>query len=134
MGSPAPKSEVFPMRSFGTRALVAVGFSFLFALTAACGGAAPEAKAPSVDATDILRVGSGAPDLTSDTANAGTTPEAPKPAAVSSADNGSDIIPPFSAGKDPATKKASSADKAAPSGKPSKKTAGKKPKKKAAGA
>lgn len=116
------------MRSIGTRALVAVGFSFLFGLTAACGGSAPEAKAPGGDPADMLRVGSGAPDLTSDTDNAGTTPapEAPKPAAVSSSDNGSDIIPPFSAGKEPATKKGS--------GKPSKKTAGKKPKKKAAGA
>jgi hypothetical protein len=124
------------MRSFGTRALVAVGFSFLFGLTAACGGSAPEAKAPGGDPADMLRVGSGAPDLTSDTANAGTTPapEAPKPAAVASSDNGSDIIPPFSAGKEPATKKGSSAAASGASGKPSKKTAGKKPKKKAAGA
>jgi hypothetical protein len=125
------------MRSFGTRALIVVGFSFLFGLAAACGGSAPEAKAPGGDPADMLRVGSGDPDPTSDPANAGTTPapEAPKPAAVSSSDNGSDIIPPFSAGKEPATKKGSSA--AAPgtsSGKPSKKTAGKKPKKKAAGA
>jgi hypothetical protein len=121
------------MRLFGTRALVAAGFSFLFGLTAACGGSAPEVKAPGSDPADMLRVGSAAPDLTSDTANAGTTPapEAAKPAAVSSSDNGSDIIPPFSAGKEPATKKGSSA--AAP-GKASKKTAGKKPKKKAAGA
>jgi hypothetical protein len=122
------------MRSSGTRALVALGFSFLFGLTAACGGSAPEAKAPSIDATDAPRFGSSAPDLTSDTANAGTTPgtpsEAPKTSAVSSTDNGSDIIPPFSTGKDPATKKAASA----PPGKGSKKTAGKKPKKKAAGA
>ncbi len=121
------------MRSFGTRALVAVGFSFLFGLTAACGGSAPEAKAPGGDPGDMLRAGSGAPDPTSDTANAGTTPaaDAPKPAAVASSDNGSDIIPPFSAGKEPATKKGSPA--AAP-GKAAKKTAGKKPKKKGAGA
>jgi hypothetical protein len=118
------------MRSSGTRALVALRFSFLFALTAACGGSAPEAKAPGVDAPDTPRVGSSAPDLTADTANAGTTPEAPKTTAVSSTDNGSDIIPPFSSGKDPATKKAASA----PPAKGSKKTAGKKPKKKAPGA
>ena len=120
------------MRSFGTRALVAAGFSFLFGLTAACGGSAPEAKVPGGDPADMLRVGSGAPDPTSDTANAGTTPaDAPKPAAVASSDNGSDIIPPFSARKEPATKKGAPA--AAPS-KASKKTAGKKLKKKAAGA
>jgi hypothetical protein len=124
------------MRSFGTRALVAAGFSFLFGLTAACGGSAPEAKAPGGDPADMLRDGSGGPDLASDTANGGTTPatpaaDAPKPAAVASSDNGSDIIPPFSAGKEPATKKGSSA---AGPGKASKKTAGKKPKKKAAGA
>jgi hypothetical protein len=124
------------MRSSGTRALVALGFSLLFGLTAACGGSAPEAKAPTADATDASRVGSSVPDLTSDTVNAGTTPEAPKTSAVSSADNGSDIIPPFTSGKDPATKKASSASTSAPAspGKGSKKTAGKKPKKKAAGA
>ena len=121
------------MRSFGTRALVAVGFSFLVGLTAACGGSAPEAKTPGGDPGDMLRAGSGAPDPTSDTANAGTTPaaDAPKPAPVASSDNGSDIIPPFSARKEPATKKGAPA--AAP-GKAGKKTAGKKPKKKAAGA
>jgi hypothetical protein len=118
------------MRSSGTRALVALGLSVLFGLTAACGGSAPEAKAPSADATDAPRVGSSDPDLTSGTTSPSPTPEAPKPSAVASADNGSDIIPPFTSGKDPATKKASSASP----GKGSKKTAGKKPKKKAAGA
>ncbi len=126
------------MRSFGTRVLVAAGFSVLFGLTAACGGSAPEAKAPVADPADALRGGSSTPDLTADTGSASTTPEAPKPAVVS-ADNGSDIIPPFSSGKEPATKKSASASTsaaaspgAAPKG--SKKTAGKKPKKKAAGA
>jgi hypothetical protein len=122
------------MRSSGTRALVALGFSVLFGLTAACGGSTPEAKAPGADPTDAPRVGSSAPDLTSDTSNASTTPvaspEAPKATAVSSSDNGSDIIPPFTSGKDPATKKAGPGS----AGKGSKKTAGKKPKKKAAGA
>ena len=124
------------MRSSGMRALVVVGFSCLFGLTAACGGGTPEAKAPGVDMADALRGGSAAPDPTSDTANAGTTPtpDPPKTSAVSSSDNGSDIIPPFSAGKEPATKKGSSAATPGASGKPSKKTAGKKPKKKAAGA
>ena len=122
------------MRSSGTRALVALGFSFLLALTAACGGSAPEAKAPGVDATDTPRVGSNPLDLPSDAASGATTtaatPEPPKTSAVSSTDNGSDIIPPFTSGKDPATKKGAPAS---PS-KGSKKTAGKKPKKKAAGA
>ncbi len=124
------------MRSSGMRALVGVGFSFLFALTAACGGSTPEAKAPGADPTDAPGVGSSAPDLTSDTANAGPTPEPPKTTAVSSTENGSDIIPPFSSGKEPATKKASSASTSAPAtpGKGSKRTAGKKPKKKAPGA
>lgn len=116
------------MRSSVTRALVALGFSVLFGLTAACGGSAPEAKAPAVDTTDSARVGSTAPDLTSDTASADTTPEAPKTTAVSSTDNGSDIIPPFTSGKEPATKKAG----AASPGKAPKKTAAKKRKKKTA--
>lgn len=124
------------MRSSGTRALVALGFSVFFGLTAACGGSAPEAKAPNADATDAPRVGSGAPDPTEGTTSPSTTPDAPKTSAVSSADNGSDIIPPFTSGKEPATKKTSSASTSAPAspGKGSKKTAGKKPKKKAAGA
>ena len=103
-----------------TRSLVAAGFSLLFALTAACGGSTPEAKAPGADATDAPRVGSSAPDPVSD-GSAVASADAPKPTvAVASADNGSDIIPPFSATKEPATKK---------SGKSSKKSGGK-PKKK----
>ena len=107
------------MRPSCTRALAAVGFSFLFALTAACGGSKQEANAPSADAAAAPRVGSGAPDLTSpETTSA--TPEAPKNTAVASADNGSDIIPPFSPAKDTPSKKAN----------PTKKKAGGKPKKK----
>ena len=112
------------MRSSVTRAVIALGFSSLFALTAACGGSAPEAKAPTADPADGLRGGSSAPDLPTDTA--ASNPEPPKTTAVSSTDNGSDIIPPFTSGKEPAN--------AAPSKKGAKKTAGKKPKKKAAGA
>lgn len=103
-----------------TRSLVAAGFSILFALTAACGGSTPEAKAPGADATDAPRVGSSAPDPASDSSSPASA-DAPKPTvAVASAENGSDIIPPFSASKEPATKK---------SGKSSKKS-GAKPKKK----
>jgi hypothetical protein len=101
-----------------TRSVAAAGFSLLFALTAACGGSAPEAKAPGADAP---RIGSSAPDAVSDTSGSAASTDAPKPTvAVASADNGSDIIPPFSASKEPATKK---------SGKSSKKS-GAKPKKK----
>jgi len=118
------------MRSSVTRAVIALGFSSLFALTAACGGSAPEAKAPTADPADGLRGGSPAPDLAADSASTSTTsatnPDPPKTTAVSSTDNGSDIIPPFTSGKEPAN--------AAPSKKGAKKTAGKKPKKKAAGA
>lgn len=105
-----------------TRSLAAAGFSLLFALTAACGGSTPEAKAPGADATDAPRVGSSAPDPVSDGSGSAASADAPKPtlAAVVSAENGSDIIPPFSASKEPATKK---------SGKSSKKSGGK-PKKK----
>jgi len=120
------------MRSSVPRALIALGFSTLFALTAACGGSAPEAKAPTVDPADALRGGSPTPDLAPESASttSASTAEPPKTAAVSSTDNGSDIIPPFTSGKEPATS-------ASPSKKGSKKTAktaGKKPKKKAAGA
>ena len=111
---------VYVMRSSGTRALTAVGFSFLFALTAACGGSKTEAKAPAADATDATRVGSGAPDPSPPETTSGT-PEAPKNTAVASADNGSDIIPPFSPSKD-APKKASPAkEKKKTSAKPKKK-------------
>ena len=104
-----------------TRSLVAAGFSLLFALTAACGGSTTEAKAPGADATDAPRIGSSAPDPASDSSGSAVGADAPKPTvAVASADNGSDIIPPFSPSKEPATKK---------SGKSSKKS-GAKPKKK----
>ena len=105
------------MQSSGSRALAALGFSVLFALTAACGGSKQEAKAPGGDPTDAPRVGSSAPDPAPES----TTPEPAKPAAVASADNGSDIIPPFTSSKEPAKKSAP--------GKSSKKAAAK-PKKK----
>ena len=104
-----------------TRSLAAAGFALLFAFTAACGGSTPEAKAPGADATDAPRVGSSAPDPMSDGSGSAASTNAPKTSvAVASADNGSDIIPPFSPSKEPATKK---------SGKSSKKSGGK-PKKK----
>ncbi len=88
-----------------TRALAAAGFSFLFALTAACGGAKPEAKSPGANADGAPGVGSSAPDLVSDNSAAAAAADAPKPTvAVVSADNGSDIIPPFSSSKEPAKK------------------------------
>lgn len=112
------------MQHRGTRALAAAGFSVLFALTAACGGSAPEAKAPGVDPI----VGSTAPDPASDTSTTGAPApapaDAPKPAVVS-AENGSDIIPPFSSSKaSPATKKSSAAKSSKKSSaKPKKKNA-----------
>jgi hypothetical protein len=106
------------MRSFGAQALSAVGFSFLIALTAACGGSKPEAKAPAPDAAEAPRVGSDTPDPSS-----ASTSEPPKNTAVASSDNGSDIIPPFTAGKEPATKKAAPAKGQKKAGKPKKKSA-----------
>jgi hypothetical protein len=91
------------MRSSGTRALnlaSAIGFSFLIALTTACGGSKPEAKAPSTSAAEVERVGSPSPDPSPEST---TTPTEPPKAAVVSAENGSDIIPPFTATKEPAT-------------------------------
>ena len=110
------------MQHRATRAFAAAGFSLLFALTAACGGSAPEAKVPGADPTDAPRVGSSAPDPASDSSTAGVGADAPKPtvAAVVSADNGSDIIPPFSSSKEPATKKSAKSSKKSGS-KPAKK-------------
>lgn len=95
------------MRSTGTRALVALGFSCLFALTAACGGSKPAAVAPTSDATATPRVGSDSPDLSP---SSSTTPatEPVKTSAVSSTENGSDIIPPFTSGGSKETSKKSS--------------------------
>ena len=82
------------MRSSGTRALATLGFSFLVALTAACGGSHSDAKAPTVASAETPRVGSDSPDLSPASTN--STPAEPiKTSAVSSTDNGSDIIPPF---------------------------------------
>ena len=67
-------------------------------MTAACGGSKPEAKAPITEAADSSGVGSPAPAPVAD----GPTPDLPKGIAVASAENGSDIVPPFSTGKDAA--------------------------------
>jgi hypothetical protein len=118
------------MRSIGTKALGhlgAIGFSFLIALTAACGGTKSEAKAPTTASADAPRVGSGSPDLSPESTTT-TSADPPKSPAVASADNGSDIIPPFTAGKEPAAATGTTTKAA---GKGSKKGAGK-PKKKAA--
>jgi hypothetical protein len=110
------------MQHRAVRALAAAGFSMLFALTAACGGSTPEAKAPGSDPTDAPRVGSSAPDQVSDTSVSSATTEAPKPTpAVASADNGSDIIPPFSSSKEPATKKSGKSTTKKSAAKPTKK-------------
>lgn len=106
------------MRFSGSRALSAAGFSVLFALTAACGGSKPEAKVPTTDSADAPRVGSGAPDPSPE-----STSEPPKTTAVSSTNDGSDIIPPFTASKDPPGAKKAAATKGA-------KKSGAKPKKK----
>jgi hypothetical protein len=84
------------MRSSGTHALATLGFSFLVALTAACGGNKPAANAPTVASADSSRVGSDSPDLTPASTKDTPTPSEPvKTSAVSSTENGSDIIPPF---------------------------------------
>lgn len=107
------------MRSSGARALSAVGFFFLIALTAACGGSKQEAKAPAgepaADAVEVLRVGSSTPDPSSQSPT-----EAPKPAIVS-AENGSDIVPPFTASKEPAKKASPTKGAKKAPGKPKKK-------------
>lgn len=91
------------MFSSSLRALAALGFSGLLALTAACGGAKQEAKAPATEAAESQPVGSITPDLSPQGGNTKETlPEPPKSVAVSSSENGSDIIPPFTGGKDPA--------------------------------
>lgn len=111
------------MRFSVSRALVGVGFSALFALTAACGGSKPEAKAPETEAANSASVGSPDPVPVAD----GPTPDLPKSiAADNSTANGSEIIPPFSGSKD--TPAAPATGKKAP-GKGGKKTAAK-PKKK----
>jgi len=112
------------MRFSGARALATVGFSVLCALTAACGGSKPEAKAPTTEVAESTPVGSPAPALSPE-----STSEPPKDTTPSSTKDGSDIIPPFGAGKDATaapTGKKSTAKGAKKSGKPKKKaTAGK---------
>ncbi len=98
------------MRISSSRAFAAVGFSVLFALTAACGGSKPEAKAPTTKVAESTPVGSPAPAVSPE-----STSEPPKDTTPSSTKDGSDIIPPFTAGKDPA---------AAPAGKKSTATKG----------
>ena len=107
------------------RLLTTLGFSGLIALTAACGGSKQEAKAPTTEAAESQPVGSITPDLSPQGGTAKESlPEPPKSVAVSSTENGSDIIPPFSGGKDPASPK-----KSGGGGKGTKKAGGK-PKKK----
>lgn len=89
------------MQTFSARALVTLGFSFLLALTAACGGSHSEAKSPSVEVAETTGVGSITPVPSPD----GSPTSEPPKAAVVSSDNGSDIIPPFSSSKEPAVKK-----------------------------
>jgi hypothetical protein len=100
------------MLFIGPRALAAAGFSVLLALTTACGGSHPEAKAPETEAAAGTPVGSVAPDP------APPAPDAPLPdppksvtadtAGASTDKNGSDIIPPFSTNKDGTPNAASS--------------------------
>ncbi|MBX3219087.1 MAG: hypothetical protein KF795_01130 [Labilithrix sp.] len=99
------------MRSLGARALATLGFSFLIALMAACGGTHQEARAPGDDAADAPRVGSASPDpsIAGDTSD---EPAPSAPSASSGADDGSDIIPPFPSSKGGA-KKATPAKKKA---------------------
>ncbi|MBX3198332.1 MAG: hypothetical protein KF894_09400 [Labilithrix sp.] len=106
------------MRSFGARALATLGFSFLIAIMAACGGAQQEARAPGDEAADAPRVGSAFPDPSIE-GDPSDDPAPGAPAASSGADDGSDIIPPFPSSKGGA-KKAT----------PAKKKAGKSKKKK----
>jgi hypothetical protein len=106
------------------RSVAAVGFSFLLALTTACGGSKHEAKAPLVEVAAGEGSGSPNPDPSPDsatTASKASTPTDPPPKpAVVSAENGSDIIPPFSSKKEPA-KKSSPAKGQKKAGKPKKK-------------
>lgn len=70
------------MRISGSRAFAAVGFSVLLALTAACGGSNPEAKAPTPPPTEVAEstpVGSPAP-----AASPESTSEPPKDTTPSS--------------------------------------------------
>ena len=85
------------MRISSSRAFAVVGSSVLFALTAACGGSKPEAKAPTTEVAESTPVGSPAPAVSAE-----STSEPPKDTTPSSTKDGSDIIPPFTAGKDPA--------------------------------
>lgn len=111
------------MRFCGTHPIAVLGFSLIFA-TAACGGSRPEPKAPATEAasaeTEAPRDGSPVPDPAADAPKDPASQPAAAPKPAGSADDGSDIIPPFSSSKAPAT--------AAP--KTPKKKGGKKAKKK----
>jgi hypothetical protein len=102
-----------------------LALSFLLLMIAACGGSQQEAKAPTTSSADVPRDGSPAPaaDLPPDPPKAEKN-EPVKTSAVSHTDDGSDIIPPFTAGKDDGKKPAPT--KAAPkkkgAAKPKKKT------------
>jgi hypothetical protein len=107
------------MQLSGFRLLGAVGFSFMISLTAACGGAAQEPKAPAV--------GSSAPEPPTSITPSDTAP--PKTSAVSSKDDGSDIIPPFTAGGSKEAAKEATKEPSKKAAKP-RKGASAKPKKK----
>lgn len=98
--------------------------SFLFLLLVACGGSNQEAKAPTpptTDSADVPRDGSPTPgaDVIPDPPKKTTEPI--KTSAVSNTADGSDIVPPFTAGKD--DKKADAPAKPKKKGgKPKKKT------------
>lgn len=111
------------MRFCGTRPIAVLGLSLIFA-SAACGGSRPPPKAPATEAasaeTEPPRDGSPAPDPAADAPKDPTADPTVAPKPAGSADDGSDIVPPFSSSKAPAT--------AAP--KTPKKKGGKKAKKK----
>jgi hypothetical protein len=86
----------FTMHSFGSRSLFIAGFVVFGLASVACGGSKKPAQAPTNEASEAPRVGSTTPDPAKD-GTAGNKDATPSPAtaASSSADNGSDIIPPF---------------------------------------
>ncbi len=93
-----------------SRPLVALAFPFVLALIGACGGTKEEAKAPTTEAAETPRDGSSAPDQATAAAlpapAEGTKSEPVKTSAVSNTADGSDIVPPFTASKEPDKKAA----------------------------
>jgi hypothetical protein len=108
------------MHSFVSRSFFIAGFVVFGLASVACGGSKKPAQAPTNEASEAPRVGSSTPDPSKDGAGtastAGSKDATPSPAASSSADNGSDIVPPFPSsgpGKDKGDKGDKSADKTA---------------------